>query len=222
MIMSVLKNSNIKDQFSILSAPNLKSRFSKFPAFWYYLGRSALATKNFTEAKEAFANFRSIHRSILRDDEILNDCIIAEISLLMYDIKNNKKEIISKLDYLCKIIPPEEWQKRYFAANCYYALGKHSTAVKLLEANLATISMSFKENSHHEYVDIFGTKNIPLVDLPHDKTMELHRALIAQILANEKKLNFEVKKVGIFLDEKFPKIELNAQKQVSYQVCHMK
>ena len=190
-LISVLKNSNINNQFAILSAPNLKSRFSKFPAFWYYLGRSALATKNFTEAKEAFANFRSIHRSILRDDEILNDCIIAEISLLMYDIKNNKKEIIAKLDHLCKIIPPEEWQKRYFTANCYYALEKHDIAVKLLEANLATISMSFKENSHHKYVDLFGTKNIPLVDLPHDKTMELHRALIAQILAKEKKLNFE-------------------------------
>ena len=190
-LISVLKNSDIKEQFAILSAPNLKNRFSKFPAFWYYLGRSALATKNFNEAKEAFVNFRSIHRSILRDDEILNDCIIAEISLLMYDIKNNNKEIISKLEYLCKIIPPEEWQKRYFAANCYYALEKHSTAVKLLEANLATISMSFKENSHHKYVDLFGTKNIPLVDLPHDKTMELHRTLIAQILAKEKKLDFE-------------------------------
>ena len=91
MIMSVLKNSNIKEQFSILSASNLKNRFSKFPAFWYYLGRSALAIKNFNYAQEAFAKFKSIHRSIFRDDEILNEYIIAEISLLMYDIKNNKK-----------------------------------------------------------------------------------------------------------------------------------
>ena len=120
--MAALKNASITEQYAIFSDPSQKHRFEKYPTFWYYLGRSSLAVKNFDEAKEAFDTFHKNYRSILRStaDEILHDCIIAEVSLLMHNIKKNEVQLYQKLDLLGKIVPTKEWHKRYFVANCYF------------------------------------------------------------------------------------------------------
>lgn len=180
-LMSILKNNSLQEQYVILSGSNNQKRFIKFPFYWYQLGYAAYSQGKLQESAKAFDHFQSVYRSLIRNDELFVNYLIAKTQLIEKLTPHDKRQLLETLATLEGVILNQDWKTRYYIAVVHAKLNNFQKAESLILHNIAFLTSQIKENSASKYRDILGEKNIPLIECPNNESLAYNRTFLTEI-----------------------------------------
>jgi len=133
-IFKYLKDSDKNRVFTNLKNMSEGRYVQHFPMFWYHLAKAAYDAGKEDEALKYFTRFEKENIEIFRYDRTAVDAYKIKISILLKNKQANKKEILSKLQFIEK--NKISWSDYYFCTLVYIELGDKDNAIRLLERNI--------------------------------------------------------------------------------------
>ena len=143
-LLSILKDGNASRIYTRL-AP-MKSRYSLFPEYWYYLSCASIETGRFKEGREACDTFFKVNRGIFRNDPMASTVALNKALMLEKDAGN-----LSELRRCLEIVwtnnlSRSDWAQDFIVASMYDGiLHDKVNAIKILEHAIVGLESEMSE-----------------------------------------------------------------------------
>ncbi len=108
--------------------------FSRYPPYWYYIGRAAQECKKTKEALAAYDKFDKVNRKIFRKDKFAASVAMNRLVLLGDHVEEARLRV--DLATVCNNSENSDWANLLFAACQYAKYGHTNRARELVMANI--------------------------------------------------------------------------------------
>ena len=208
-LTEVLKFGDQSVVFKHLVKPDMRAHFAEFAPYWYYLGLSALASKEFAVSAEACLEFRKRNRGLMKTDPMIAQAASIEATALV-GLGCKDKERIEKL---LKLVEDGNFDganvdQSYLCAEIAYRyLDQPERALSILDCSIGRMQNAYVQRLVSYRNLYLKAENHEWSEVPSDIDLLRARSLYREILESKKNGELLAKLQDVVADDTTSSLE---------------